>query len=168
MSHSESTRRLKSEKLNSRFWSKVRKRDGWCWLWTAFTENGYGMFWRDGRPQRASRVAWEFLRGPIPKGLWVLHKCDVRSCVNPDHLYLGTVEDNVKDMMDRGRQRSGNTTATAVKGEACSLSKLKSKQVLEIRRLHELGLSERAIGRKFGVEHNTVGAIIRRRTWKHI
>lgn len=95
--------------IAARFASFHTVGDG-CWVWQGSkNRDGYGLFMRDGRRrpgrrcERASRVSWELHRGPIPRGLWVLHKCDNPSCVNPDHLFLGTVQDNVADMMRKGR-----------------------------------------------------------------
>lgn len=64
---------------------------------------GYGNAYRDGQVMPANRYVWEEAHGPIPDGLWVLHKCDNRACVNLDHLYLGTAADNARDMVERGR-----------------------------------------------------------------
>jgi hypothetical protein len=86
-----------------RFWPKVKKTDG-CWLWTALIEkSGYGRFWYKGRMCTASRVVWNIVNGEIPDGLYVLHHCDVRNCVRPDHLFLGTKKDNSVDMLNKGR-----------------------------------------------------------------
>jgi hypothetical protein len=86
-----------------RFWSKVRKSDG-CWLWGASIKTtGYGQFFRGPRIEKAHRVSYELTHGPIPEGLYVLHRCDVRACVRPDHLFLGTISDNSRDMIYKGR-----------------------------------------------------------------
>jgi hypothetical protein len=89
--------------LSTRFEQKIQKTDD-CWLWVSSIDNiGYGRFCLDRRNAKAHRVAWQLYRGPIENGLFVLHKCDVRNCVNPDHLFLGTQDDNIKDCVRKGR-----------------------------------------------------------------
>ena len=92
-----------SEETKSRFWRKIQKTTG-CWLWTAAkNKKGYGIFGLGKQTDKAHRIAWRLIVGPIPAGLFVLHKCDVPNCVNPAHLFLGTNLDNVKDMIAKGR-----------------------------------------------------------------
>jgi len=100
--------------IADRFWPKVDKNGsapehcpelGPCWVWTgAHVPWGYGQIGLTGRKNgRAHVVSWEMHNGPIPDGLWVLHKCDNPPCVRPDHLFLGTVQDNTADMIAKGR-----------------------------------------------------------------
>lgn len=130
-----------------------------CWIWTACTlPNGYGQIAIDGRTKRAHRVSYELHIGRIPKGLCVLHTCDVRSCVNPSHLWLGTCKDNHVDMMQKGRGAS-------TKGERNGFSKLTEKQVLEIRAASGF---HRQIASRYGIGATQVGRIKRREEWMHI
>lgn len=78
-----------------------------CWLWSGgIIPDGYGTVYVDKKTKYAHRVAYETAKGPIPTGLYVLHKCDTPACVNPDHLRVGTQSDNMRDSIERGRHRS--------------------------------------------------------------
>jgi hypothetical protein len=107
----------------ARFWPKVRKDRG-CWVWTgATTTTGYGRL--SGQP--AHRLSWEIHHGPIPAGLFVCHRCDNPGCVRPDHLFLGTHEANMADMVAKGRhvgngpkRHRGPTVTVVVKVAATS------------------------------------------------
>jgi hypothetical protein len=88
----------------SHFESKFKRDPSGCWLWTAgMGRGGYGAYAIFQRQLGAHRASWQIYRGEIPDGLWVLHKCDVRNCVNPDHLFLGTPTDNNRDTVQKGR-----------------------------------------------------------------
>ena len=93
-----------SPSANRNFWDYVVKRhEQGCWTWTApRLRGGYGLWGR----KLAHRQSWELANGPIPDGLWILHHCDNKPCVNPGHLYAGTRMDNTRDAVDRGRVHS--------------------------------------------------------------
>jgi hypothetical protein len=85
-------------------------RSGRCWLWIGpvYGNNHYGCASSRGRTMPAHRLAWTIARGPIPAGMKVLHRCDVPLCVRPDHLFLGTQADNMRDAATKGRTSNGN------------------------------------------------------------
>lgn len=100
-----------------------------CWLWQAsLTTKGYGSFWDGSRLDRAHRYSYKTFRGEIPKGLIVMHKCDIPACVNPVHLQLGTYQDNVDDAISKKRFKSnanwGTEGALCKKGHDVSSKEL--------------------------------------------
>lgn len=150
--------------LEERFWSRVNKTKT-CWLWTASCKKGYGQIWDGTKISAAHRLAWEIANGPITGGLWVLHKCDVRACVRPSHLFLGDVADNQRDMKNKGRRKG----IRSVFGEDHGMAKLCESQVLEIRELAEAGIwSKRKIARYYGVAHPLISMIHKRKVWRHL
>jgi HNH endonuclease len=150
------------ETLDKRFWSKVEKKEG-CWEWTAARLlNGYGVVALGKCMWLAHRASWLLHYGEIPQGMLVLHHCDNRGCVRPDHLFLGTNQDNVRDMLSKGRQIKAQPK---LRGENHRDAKLTWKQVTEARRLHSQGRSIHSLARQYAVSKPAMSAIIRHRTW---
>lgn len=116
--------------IEERFWGKVDKRGpDECWEWAgAINRAGYGKLLVDRRIIGAHIASYEIHNGPIPDGLWVLHRCDNRRCINPAHLFLGTAKDNTADMMAKGRQGD-----TALPGERNGNAHLTNEQAREFR-----------------------------------
>lgn len=129
-----------------------------CWLWMgAATARGYGHMYFHGRFEKAHRIAYLLFRGEIPDGHHVLHKCDTPSCVNPDHLRVGTAKENIRDCMAKGRDRRGSFSS----GEKHPHMKLTDQQVSEIRaRKGGRGLGS-ALAREFGVGPSVISDIRR-------
>lgn len=139
-----------------------------CWEWIGGKySNGYGGFRFNSKFQRAHRVAYQLFIGPISDGLCVLHHCDNPGCVRPDHLYMGTHQDNMNDKKERGKVAKGGRPGA--RGEHNALSKLTEAQVREIRLEYQEGtISQRKLGVKFGVARSTIRDIVRQRNWKYV
>jgi len=108
-----------------------------------FADNGRG-YRRLPGGDKAHRFICDTLKGPIPSGLWALHTCDNRACINPEHLYIGTRQNNIDDMVSRGRHKAERTRM------------ISAEQEIEIRELHANGKSYSEIGAKFGVTKQTI------------
>lgn len=94
--------------LTIKFLSRIEKGED-CWMWTGTkAPTGYGCLTFSKKIRLAHRLSWELYHGQIPGGLFVLHKCDNRICVNPNHLFLGTQRDNMLDMIKKGRSKLEN------------------------------------------------------------
>ena len=142
-----------------RFWDKVEKTDD-CWLWTGGKRRrGYGTFKYNGKMVAAHRFSYTENRGVIPPGSYVLHTCDTPSCVNPDHLFLGTRADNMADMVTKGR---------AQRGESRPHAKLADHDVRAIRSAHHDGESQSSIARRYAVSQTSIWKIVHRLRWGHV
>lgn len=152
-----------------RFWSHVDKfgvqiiTDSRCWNWTGpRRDGGYGRFRVNGVKTEAHRYSYEIHKGSIPNNQLICHRCDNPSCVNPEHLFVGSVIDNVRDMVNKGRQ---------AKGESKPTSKLSECDVLYIRKIYRSkhrinGL--KALALRYHVSVRTMWSIIHKETWSHI
>jgi hypothetical protein len=167
----------------TQFWSKVDT-NGDCWEWKASKRNGYGQFaLHNGHPEYAHRIAWELGNAqPIPDGMEICHRCDNRGCVRPEHLFLGTQKDNIKDAANKGRlwfQRYPERVLRGdrhpkrmfpeinPRGERNGRAVLVESSVRAIRSEYVRGLAPQ-LARKYGVSESLILAIVRRETWKHL
>ena len=135
------------------FWNQVTKEQG-CWEWTGNLFNtGRGRFCFLGKDEIAHRLTWKLSKGPIPKEMHILHKCDNPICCKPWHLFFGDHNDNMKDMSLKHRSRSGN---------------LNDEKVLEIRQRYRSGELQREIAVDFNITSAAVSAICSRKSYKYV
>jgi hypothetical protein len=156
-----------------RFWNNVLKTDT-CWMWQGLiAPNGYGRTWLHGKNHGAHRLAYEWTRGPIPKGMYVLHHCDMPACVNPEHLFLGTAADNYHDAFRKGRIPIGaNHWSTRHperyrRGTTHPFSKFTEEQVREIRAAITAGARPTDVAKQFNVSRRAIYHLMTD-AWKHI
>lgn len=136
-----------------------RRNESQCWEWEgAVLKRGYGSIKVNGSTERAHRIAYRLEHGSIPEGLFALHHCDNKLCVNPSHLYLGTHEDNREDAVERDRTSHGENHHRA---------KLTADDVREIRQRGE-NESQRHLANEFGISQTSVYDIINGRTWTRV
>lgn len=142
-----------------------------CWIFMGATNHfGYGIVGtgRRGEPtDRAHRIAYKHFKSDIPTGMFVCHTCDVPACCNPYHLFLGTNQDNVNDMV-RKKRNSKPPRNPHVIGSVHPLAKLNEEQVIEIRRLYLQGIGQKELGETYGVARQTISKIVNRQRFKHV
>jgi hypothetical protein len=156
--------KTKGEKLKTiqkRFEAKFEKGgSGDCWEWTACkNRNGYGTFKLSGRRQSAHRVSYQLYVEEIPDGLHVLHRCDNPGCVRPEHLFIGTHTDNMRDCENKARRVHQS-------GEKNGGAKLTAAQVVEIRERFAAGELQIDLAKEFGVARETISRIVCGHTWE--
>jgi hypothetical protein len=145
--------------IEKRVMKKISKTDS-CWEWTGTKDGGgYGIIKCDGVYKYVHRIMYELHKENIPEGMIIRHKCDNPSCVNPQHLEVGTHCDNARDRDERQRN---------VKGERVHTAKLTESDVSEIRMLIKNGLSNKEVAIIFNVSDMTISGIKTNRTWKHV
>jgi len=159
-----------TDKFKKRFWAKVSKKESGCWEWTGSLNNvqknkGYGQLGLPGTKKTilAHRVSYMMAFGDIPLGLFVLHKCDNRKCVNPDHLFVGTAQDNSDDMVNKERY-----VFAPRDGEKNGRSILKEKDVLNLLSDRGMGFSLRSLSLKYGIGLSQVHRITTKQQWKKL
>ena len=143
----------------NRFLSRVSMNaETGCWIWTgSLFHTGYGKFSLHNKTLRAHRVSYTLFKGDIPDGVLVLHTCDVRACVSPAHLFLGSYQDNAIDAVKKGRMTP------------LPKPKLSARDVINARAQHALwGRSVASLAQEFGVAYNTMKCAITGRTWNTI
>lgn len=159
------------------FWSHIQKGPE-CWKWTGVTVNsGHGRWGK----RLAHRIVWERLRGPIPPGIVLCHRCDNPPCCNPEHIFLGTVADNNADKLAKGRQARGAAHSAAMRefaaahperlarGEGHGMSKLTSGVVIRIRADYATGSHTQAgLAATHNVARSLIGQIVRREIWRDL
>lgn len=156
-------RKRRKISIEIRLWNKIKKAGpDDCWKWKGCcNDKGYGQLGsggREGKTIYAHRTIFELEIGPIPEGLFVCHHCDNRKCCNPKHLFLGTNQDNVDDMVSKNRQAK-------IKGVLHGSSKLTEEQVLKIR----LDLrSTRKIANDYCISHGQAWRVKTKKDWKHL
>jgi len=143
-----------TDHVRTRFWQKVSVSGG-CWLWHgSLSRKGYGAMTIQGKYIPAHRIAYLLHYGELPSHLFVCHTCDVRNCVRPDHLFLGTAKDNACDRA--AKERGGQ-------------AKFTTAQVQEIRALHAPGtIGYKRLARQYGVTVTVIARLITRRTYKEV
>ena len=161
---------MKKQNTLDRFMKKVDKNgpvmphmDTECWTWLAAKNaKGYGKFLFNGENSLAHRVSCTLHNIKIPSGMCACHKCDNRACVNPEHIFIGTILDNTMDMVKKGRQRGGN----GLYGETNKQSKITEDDVKYIRNHPNTPLPK--LAEKFNVGKGNIWMIRHNKTWKHL
>jgi hypothetical protein len=142
-------------------WSVLSDEES-CWLWVGFTHpGGYGHLTISGKLHKAHRLSYEVHKSAIPDGMHVCHTCDNPSCINPDHLFLGTHDDNMKDKARKNR-------TAPMQGTLNPQSRLSDWMVADIIRRRRSGESGVSVAARFGISPCTVSAIVTGRNWKHM
>ena len=174
--HRNVNRAVKSPKSVAIFWSHVERRDDeCCWEWSGSLTRGYGQIGSLTTTFLAHRFSYAMHNGPVPSGMCVLHRCDNRACVNPAHLFLGTIADNNADAVAKGRARVGFPGAirphTILRGRANrgAMTSLDDAGAFAIRSLAAMNAgTHREIAKEFGVSRWLVWAIANGKKWKHV
>ena len=133
-----------------------------CWNWLGCKDwCGYGSVKYENKGEKAHRLSYKFHKGEIPEGMFVCHQCDNPACINPDHLFLGTPLDNVRDMFNKKRDRHPF-------GESHTSAKLKEVDVIKIKNLLSEGYGNKEIALLYGVRRQSIYAIKIGKTWRHL
>lgn len=165
------------DEVERRFWAHFTKGTiDECWLWRGgkTAKDGHGRFRVNGKKTIASRYSYELHFGPIPEGLFVCHRCDVRSCVNPNHLFLGTPAENAQDCANKGRgffnrPESAHARTKGAKkrsGTKHGMARFSEADLQIIRALSENGYNGQVIANTFGCDRSVINKILAGKTYK--
>jgi len=143
--------------------------DNGCWICTSHKpgSHGYPQIEINNAKRTLNRVMYERYYGEIPKGLHICHKCDVRMCINPEHLFAGTSADNMKDMCKKGRHVQGEKFGDTRRGELNGRAKINAEIVKEIRE-NKQNLTCKQAGKMYGLNSSTIYDIRKYNLWKHV
>lgn len=143
---------MKGAQIKEKFKTWYVKHPDGCWRWIGGLSSGYGRFYHEGKSIRAHRMSWMLYRGKIPKGMLVLHRCNHRYCVNPEHLYIGTPSDNLNDRLeDKGAGQ-----------------KLTRDDVICIKKMLRDGIRQWLIAWIYQVNRSNIGMINTGRIWANV
>jgi hypothetical protein len=158
-----------SEKLNDKSYHEITKKrflerikkENQCWIWCGYiSKHGYGVSSYRSKSFLSHRLSWVLFKGFLPKELDVCHHCDNPKCVNPDHLFLGTAKDNIRDCFNKKRKSH--------KGEKHPRAKIQEKDVIKIFELRKNGWTHQKLADRFKLKQGTISNILHRRIWKHV
>jgi len=146
-----------------RLFSNASKKDTGCWEWTKCRDPyGYGVIRINSSNFRAHRLSWVATHGHMAQEFCVLHKCDNPSCINPEHLFLGTHQDNARDCAQKMRQ-------ARPKGESNGQSILTEKKVRLLREFYtELLPKQNSLAKIAGVAPSSISQVLNRKAWSHV
>ena len=155
---------MHSQDTRDRLLGRLNKLDNGCWEYNGccHIHNGYGTLRVNGKQYKAHRLMWEITNGPIPNDLRVLHTCDNPPCCNPEHLFLGTQQDNVADMIAKGRSNY------SMQGNKNGRSVVQVEDIPIIRKLCDDGFKHTEIAELYGVQSSAISKIATGKTWSHI
>lgn len=157
--------KITPERKRVQFFKTVTVTDT-CWLWNGcLRPDGRGFTsYGKGRNMLAHRLSWELSYGAIPEGMAVCHHCDNPRCVRPDHLFLGTQQDNLRDMRDKNR----GAIPPPRQGSKHHKAKLTDADVLAIRAACANGEKQNAVAKRYSVSDTQIGYIVKGKNWKHL
>jgi len=143
------------------FWGLVKKGKGnYCWKWKGGTSKGYGRICKDGKRTAAHRVAYEYAKGPIPKGKLACHHCDNKLCVRPSHIFIGTHKDNMQDWTKKGKNILINNPEMLKRGDDHWTRKKTKKTKIKLEKISSQRREEWSSGRRVMIRDKKTGRIL--------